>query len=57
MFISNWLIEYYDFFFLFGEVKLLILYGFRNEIKRDGAGRGNWGTPTDEIAQCVLCLF
>ncbi|KAJ0105722.1 hypothetical protein Patl1_18399 [Pistacia atlantica] len=22
-----------------------------NEIKRDGAGRGNWGTPTDEIAR------
>ncbi|OAY60106.1 RGG repeats nuclear RNA binding protein A [Manihot esculenta] len=24
--------------------------GRGNEIKRDGAGRGNWGTPTDEIA-------
>ncbi|XP_052171085.1 RGG repeats nuclear RNA binding protein A-like [Diospyros lotus] len=23
--------------------------GHGNEIKRDGAGRGNWGTPTDEI--------
>lgn len=22
----------------------------RNEFKRDGAGRGNWGTPADEIA-------
>ncbi|KAJ9147657.1 hypothetical protein P3X46_029792 [Hevea brasiliensis] len=25
--------------------------GRGNEVKRDGAGRGNWGTPTDEIAQ------
>ncbi|GFZ01983.1 hyaluronan [Actinidia rufa] len=24
--------------------------GRGNEIKRDGAGRGNWGTPADEIA-------
>ncbi|KAL6979781.1 hypothetical protein U1Q18_021436 [Sarracenia purpurea var. burkii] len=24
--------------------------GRGNEFKRDGAGRGNWGTPTDEIA-------
>lgn len=24
--------------------------GRGNEVKRDGAGRGNWGTPTDEIA-------
>ncbi|PSR93468.1 Hyaluronan/mRNA-binding protein [Actinidia chinensis var. chinensis] len=24
--------------------------GHGNEIKRDGAGRGNWGTPIDEIA-------
>ncbi|KAF8032702.1 hypothetical protein BT93_D1583 [Corymbia citriodora subsp. variegata] len=24
--------------------------GRGNEIKRDGSGRGNWGTPTDEIA-------
>jgi len=23
----------------------------RNEFKRDGAGRGNWGTQSDEIAQ------
>lgn len=21
----------------------------RNEIKREGSGRGNWGTPADEI--------
>ncbi len=24
--------------------------GRGNEVKRDGAGRGNWGTPSDEIA-------
>ncbi|CAH2075674.1 unnamed protein product [Thlaspi arvense] len=24
--------------------------GRGNEVKREGAGRGNWGTPTDEIA-------
>lgn len=22
----------------------------RSDFKRDGAGRGNWGTPTDDIA-------
>jgi len=22
----------------------------RNELKREGSGRGNWGTPADEIA-------
>ena len=26
----------------------------RNEFKREGAGRGNWGIQTDEIAQLVL---
>ncbi|XP_057496934.1 RGG repeats nuclear RNA binding protein A-like isoform X1 [Actinidia eriantha] len=25
--------------------------GRSNEVKREGAGRGNWGTPTDEISQ------
>ncbi|KAL7233727.1 hypothetical protein ACSBR1_017359 [Camellia fascicularis] len=25
--------------------------GRGNEFKREGAGRGNWGTPTDELAQ------
>ncbi|GMH26656.1 hypothetical protein Nepgr_028499 [Nepenthes gracilis] len=25
--------------------------GRGNEVKRDGAGSGNWGTPTDEIAE------
>ncbi|KAI5328085.1 hypothetical protein L3X38_027481 [Prunus dulcis] len=25
--------------------------GHGSEFKRDGAGRGNWGTPTDDIAQ------
>ncbi|KAM3263757.1 hypothetical protein CQW23_00790 [Capsicum baccatum] len=24
--------------------------GYGNDFKREGAGRGNWGTPTDEIA-------
>lgn len=23
---------------------------FRNEMKRDGSGRGNWGAPADEVA-------
>lgn len=23
----------------------------RNEFKRDGSGRGNWGGPTDEVVQ------
>ncbi|XVE76844.1 hypothetical protein DITRI_Ditri13aG0012700 [Diplodiscus trichospermus] len=27
--------------------------GRGNEFKREGAGRGNWGTPTDELAQVV----
>nr|DAD18373.1 TPA_asm: hypothetical protein HUJ06_019836 [Nelumbo nucifera] len=26
-------------------------YVCRNEMKREGSGRGNWGTPTDEIVQ------
>ncbi|XP_052170762.1 RGG repeats nuclear RNA binding protein A-like [Diospyros lotus] len=25
--------------------------GWGNEIKREGSGRGNWGTPADELAQ------
>lgn len=28
----------------------------RNEFKREGSGRGNWGTQTDEISQCVYPL-
>lgn len=28
-----------------------IVAGLRNELKREGSGRGNWGTPADEIAQ------
>ncbi|PIN18349.1 putative RNA-binding protein [Handroanthus impetiginosus] len=27
--------------------------GRGNEIKREGSGRGNWGTPTDELAQAT----
>lgn len=30
----------------------------RNEYKREGSGRGNWGSPTDEIAPLVFrCLL
>lgn len=38
---------------LLGFISLLQLFIHcvsRNDIKRDGAGRGNWGTPSDEIA-------
>lgn len=26
----------------------------RSEIKREGSGRGNWGSPTDEIVVYVM---
>lgn len=31
-------------------IRIFIPRCIRNEIKREGSGRGNWGTPADEIA-------
>lgn len=47
------IMDYYiSFFFCFCTVLLTIAYILcRNEIKREGAGRGNWGTHTDELVQ------
>ncbi|KAL8555766.1 hypothetical protein ACS0TY_003543 [Phlomoides rotata] len=35
----------------------LIKFICRNDIKREGAGRGNWGTQTDELAQVAEGVF
>ena len=33
-----------------GSIYQLLLYLCRNEMKREGSGRGNWGAPEDELA-------